>query len=321
MSDDADSDSNGEIQRQEDLPLERHHLIVEECINKLGGKIRACLRSAYRGLRLSWTLQPIDSEMSLFRAITAEEEAASALMLALKQQRYPGAHKLNPRDHSHKSAISPFLDAVGNMLAGANLPPSKLTVKRGNRPAIHLSFDLGAFVQHTNLRFAQPDNPFNFTLRVEGKPGVYMFEKELLEIATGGGAESIRQHVQNEANLRNRLLYATDEGYPTVVFQNEALLRRRDRVYRLCLLTIGVLQTKQHQLFAAQCLQAFLLMLGKIVDDPIDFTTTKRIEGFYMTIVQQQDGSREMKRGYTMVAGSNIGWEFLATMNAAVKMT
>ncbi|ANL74071.1 hypothetical protein AMC83_CH04154 [Rhizobium phaseoli] len=259
---DAESDSNGQIQRQEDLPLQQHHLIIEEGINKLGGRIRASLRSAWRHLRLSWTLHPIDSEMSLFRAITAEEEAASALMLALKQRRYPGAQKLKPRDHSHKSAISPFLDAVGNMLAGADLPPSKLTIKREDRPAIHISLDLGAIVKHPNLRFAQPDNPFNFTLSVEGN--AYMFEKELLEIATGSGAESIRQHVQNETNLRNRLLYATDEGYPTVTFQDEALLRRRDRVNRLCLLTIGILQTKQHQLFAAQCLQAFLLMLGKI---------------------------------------------------------
>jgi len=55
-----------------------------EGVAKLGGRIPHCLNSAYHHLRRSWTLQPIDSEMSLFRAITADEEAATVLTLALK---------------------------------------------------------------------------------------------------------------------------------------------------------------------------------------------------------------------------------------------
>ncbi|PLU07434.1 hypothetical protein BMJ29_02810 [Sinorhizobium medicae] len=69
--------------------------------------------------------------MSFFRAITAEEEAATALILALKQRRYPGSEKLNPWEHLHKAAVSPFLDAVGNVLAETGMPAPRLSINRG----------------------------------------------------------------------------------------------------------------------------------------------------------------------------------------------
>lgn len=91
--------------RPAELPMSENNLAVESNTLRLRGKIKHCTRNAYVNLRKSWTLHPVDSEMYLFRAITAEEEAATALMLALKKQHYPNAEQLNPRNHTHKASF------------------------------------------------------------------------------------------------------------------------------------------------------------------------------------------------------------------------
>lgn len=198
--------------RSSDMPMDEHHRVAERCANKLSGRIRHRLRSAHRHLRLAWTLHPIDGEMSLFRAITAEEEAASALMLALKQRRYPGAEMLKPRDHRHKSAITPFLNAVNNMLADARVPAPKLSIHEGDPPRLHLSLDIGSLLGHVAPLHAEPDHPLNFVLRGGADGSVYRFISELQTIADDRSAKDIGTLVDQEANLRNRLLYAGDEG-------------------------------------------------------------------------------------------------------------
>jgi hypothetical protein len=81
----------------DELPFTEAQATIEKCIEMLAGRPRHCGRSAFRHLRKAWMLYPIDREMALFRAITAEEEAATALILAMKQRRYPGAELLDYR--------------------------------------------------------------------------------------------------------------------------------------------------------------------------------------------------------------------------------
>jgi hypothetical protein len=284
-----------EPSRPEELPMEAHHLLAEEAIGKRKGRIGNSFRSAFRHIRLAWKLHPFDNEMSLFRAITGEEEAASGLMLAFIQQRYPGANKLKPRDHTHKAAVSPYLDAVNNLMASVPVPAPKLSLSMGSPPSLSISVDLRALGVSDEPNFATPDNPFNFSLRKNGEKSVYFFEKELAEIAGFRGSADIRAAISEKANLRNRLLYASDDGIPTVEFPDETLIRYRDRIYRLCLLTIGILQTKQHQLFAVQNLEAFLTALGHIVESEMDYDLR---DGQFMSVIQQPDGSYKSGIGY-----------------------
>lgn len=277
------------ITRLPEMPMEEHHLVAERCADKLTGRIRHSLRSAFHHLRRSWILHPIDPEMSLFRAITAEEEAASALMLALKQRDYPGAGLLKPRDHRHKSAITPFLQAVNNMLAASEVPTPKLSISVGETPRLRLSLDIGVLLGADPLH-AEPDNPLNFVLRGGPDGSVYRFVSELREIADGKSAKDIAALVEQEANLRNRLLYAGDRGYPVAEFPDRTILERRDRVYRMTLLTIAVMQTAQHQLFATQCLSAYLSMLGKIAPDFDPPGAAMPSAGMHVGISQGEDG-------------------------------
>ncbi|MGF9566641.1 hypothetical protein AAIH70_24320 [Neorhizobium sp. BT27B] len=318
MTTDISTTYGPSLDRPSELPWEDHHGIAEESANKLGGRIKHCLRSAFDHLRRAWTLHPIDSEMSLFRAITAEEEAATALILAMKQRRYPGSEKLNPWEHPHKAAVSPFLDAVGNLLAETGMPPPRLSINRGHRPMLSISLDLGALTGKVAGEFATVDHPFNYMLRMNHEEKAYMFDAQLQQLASSRGEASIRQLVHNEANLRNRLLYATDQGIPEVRFNDSVILKKRDRVYRLALLTIGVLQTKQHQLFAVQCLQAYCAVIGQIVQDLIPVKSVSQPEGFLMSVIQQPDGTYLQTTSYRMSADIKISGRWLDEMRVSI---
>jgi len=277
--------------RPEELPLSEVQAEIEKAILKLNGRIKSCGRSAYRHLRGAWKLHPIDSEMSLFRAITAEEEAATALILALKLRHYPGSDLLNHRDHLQKAAITPFLDAVNNLLAKFKLPPATLRLHQTDTPRFAVSLDTRAYLRGEEPLFGEPDEPLNFVMRKgnDNEAPVHCFEDELQEIATGRGLEDIVDFVRKEANLRNRLLYAEDGGYPTVSFPDATLLERLRRVTRALGLTIA-LQSPQQQLFAVQCLEAFLRALRKMNGNGYDFAATVPTKGALLTLIEIGDG-------------------------------
>ena len=71
----------------------------------------------FRNMIRASKLKGIDPEMAAFRALTAEEEAASALIHSLKWHRYKLSEQLKPRDHIQKAAVYPFFLAVEGLLA------------------------------------------------------------------------------------------------------------------------------------------------------------------------------------------------------------
>lgn len=50
--------------------------------------------------------------MAIFRAITAEEEAATGLLRALQARGYADSREIQPRDHLQKAAVYPYLRAI-----------------------------------------------------------------------------------------------------------------------------------------------------------------------------------------------------------------
>ncbi len=90
-----------------------------------------------------------------------------------------------------------------------------------------------------------------------------MFTEQLQALADGRGAKDILAVIRADANLRNQVLYAADDGIPEVQKVDAFLLGRRRPVFILLALTIMILQTKQIQLFAVQALHAYLSALGK----------------------------------------------------------
>lgn len=217
--------------------------------------------SALRHLHFAHKNVGPDPQMSLFRCITGEEEAATALFRILKQKRYVGAEKLLERNHVHKNAVVPFMDAVGGALAALPKIPDVRFAQEGEGFGLLISLGEGA-------PFFRPMPPLNFTFtRGTTEPGAPMtpvtFAREMERIA-GLAAQSptIEAFLKKRANVRNELLYASDKGFPRasepeVLDQLPVFRRRILGILKVCVLVAPHPQ----QSFVQQCLNSFLAIL------------------------------------------------------------
>ena len=282
--------------RSPELPREDIHLMLEEAVEKLKvPRIRNACRNAIQHLKKAWVLHPVDAEMSAFRAITAEEEAATAVIRALRHQNYPNAGKLNDRSHPHKMSFWPFISAVSSKMAEKNFAEPKISLRVEGEPRIDLSIDFGSQAGLDQPLLATPDEPFNFSMSSDytGPFKIHDFAEELAEIASIKSARDIKAYVNTEANQRNVLLYASEKGIPSIEFEDSFLLARRQRVTTLLFLTIAIMQTQTHQLFLVQCLDALLRALkqfdGEGPELPTGDLKSARIE-----LIEQLDGSMKL---------------------------
>jgi len=257
------------------LPLTPFQRRIEDGVRKLKGRTRHAGLNAVHGLRRAWTIAPVDPEMAVFRAVTAEEEAATALISALQTRRYPGARELKPWKHPHKAGLMILIETLGRAIGESGFPRPHLHIQiEGATPRIDVVIPgaaLGMSGHHIT-----PDNPLNFSMGeggAEGGLGERMFfAEQLAAFATAQGAKTIWEHFVQAANFRNQLLYASDQGRAVVEDPHPFILNRVPRVFTLLALTIIIMQTKDHQLFAQQALQAFLAALRLTTADSFDYS-------------------------------------------------
>ena len=76
---------------------------------------RASIRHAWVHIEKARRLIGVDNEMAAFRAITAEEEAATGIIIALKDIRYAHSELLKPKDHKHKSGLWSLFQIVNSI--------------------------------------------------------------------------------------------------------------------------------------------------------------------------------------------------------------
>ena len=69
-------------------------------------------KSSIRNVERAFELAVGMPEVAVFLAITAEEEGATALFLALKSKRYKRSNELKMHDHKHKGGLYPFLSLL-----------------------------------------------------------------------------------------------------------------------------------------------------------------------------------------------------------------
>lgn len=245
--------------------LEEIDKVVFECIDATAkGYGRNCARNAVSHLEAAWKIKDTDPEMAVFRAITAEEEAATAIFIALKEKGYENAHKIKFKSHPYKQAVAPFVTAISKFMADVakwpNFPLGKnyrLSIDgEGKDRRLILSFYLG-----NGLATLIP--PLGFKIALNGKP--YYFEKELLDITSGQSRSDIIKYVQDVSNLRNSLLYARPEGIPKITVKIDGHLEKRRRTVMTFFRIFSLIHPyKKKALFVEQALKAFLLMMGDI---------------------------------------------------------
>ena len=255
----------------EDTPTlddERFEKLVVEGLKATSGRVLQCARHAFHHLERAGQIVDIDPEMAMFRAITAEEEAATAVFFSVRQRRYANAEKIQLWSHPYKAALYPFVMQVYKFLASVSsqFPPIRLRlVEEAERP--HLVWEFLA----PDGRWGMPDTPFDFLVS-EAQPGQpYHFERQLEEFSQGPAQGNVKKYIEERANTRNLLLYADEAGRPGVVGgTTETLTEQRKRVVKLCLLACMIAPYKERALFVQQALNAFLMMMGKLGKEDLE---------------------------------------------------
>ena len=233
-------------------------------VEKSKSRGRSRIRNALNHLEHAWTLRTVDLEMAAFRAITAEEEAASGLMYTLQEIGYVNSEKLRPKYHWHKSAVTPFIIVLSlffeDFLKANGIQPIFQIKTEGE--AEYLSMGIPIRVEDKPL-LAQPIPPLNFGITVDGKPKSY--REELDRFLAERGASSMETHAKELANLRNKILYAADSGYLKIAeLQDEFFAIRKRRVFAMLCAYLFVYPYSERQPFVQHCLDTFLVILGSM---------------------------------------------------------
>lgn len=229
---------------------------------------RHCFRSAYIHLRKAHLIADVDPAMAAFRALTAEEEAASGLMYCLKERGYEMADLLRPTDHRWKNGVIPFISALGlffHEIFGDRVQAKVLFQPAQDDEPEHLGLGIPMVVDGEEV-LLRPLPPLNFLASVNGElPPSYLAQLE--KVASSSGRENIRRYIAEEANTRNRLLYASATGVPEVTSIGEDFYRKRRRNVLVLLGAYLFIQPYQEiQPFVQASLKAFVQMMGQEVD-------------------------------------------------------
>lgn len=220
-------------------------------------------RNAIWHLNRAWMIRELDPEMAALRAITAEEEAASALFNSLQRRHYVNASKLRKDNHGHKSALIPFLDAarvvISESLKGAPFsePPAVTLDTNVSQPRLRVMLRLVSAPGQD----AFPEPPLNFSFdRSDGPlPFVDEFHRRMKSLGLG----SVEKILKDRARRREHLLYAEDTGLgrlsdPAVLPLLESF---RKAVFRVLVFTLLIDPYAERSPFVQTCLDAFTEIL------------------------------------------------------------
>lgn len=231
---------------------------------------RKSFDAAFIHLSLAHRLKDTDSAMAIFRAITAEEEAATALLRALQARGYAAPGEILPKDHLQKAAVYPYLRAITNhasYLRMNGIKEVRFGIPRDeDKPRLQLALLLDG---DNDGIVARPDPPLNFHIRESGE--VVSYQRYFLELISPSGFEDIRKYLNVKKNQRNLLLYASPQGLlnPGPV-ADSTLLNYKHKIMAILKATLLIWPYKEIQPFVQEAVHSFLGLAGrlrKVADD------------------------------------------------------
>ncbi len=239
-----------------------------EALNDCKSAVKHCSKNSISHLEKAWKIKDIDTEMAIFRGITAEEEAASALFHSLKNNQYKNSSKLQFKQHTYKLGLYPFLQGIGTFLHDSMeiTPFDKFNLhhtEQSGRKAIELMLS----IKDSKMN-VYPKPPLHFTISKADSNEVFTFESNFEELIKGKNYSDALKYIKDIANERNRLLYASTLGRPKVTGDIEGFLNNQKKKV-IVILTILLMvdpwekiQGSSH--FVQQALDSFLLLLKRI---------------------------------------------------------
>lgn len=229
----------------------------------LPGSVKHRLTSSLDHIDGAFRLFEMDREMASFRAITGEEEAATALIKAIQFRGYEHARTFNPRNHVHKAAVMVCIDAIATTLQPM-LGEFRLTFDF-NKPRIDVKVPLSSFGVESGADLAvQPVEPLGLVHIRQGINERNVFDDVLSKLAENASFESIKTMVSAAASSRNSLLYASDAAPPKSRATEQSILRRKQRAQTMLILSVMVLQTREHLPMVRQAIFALLGIISRL---------------------------------------------------------
>lgn len=227
--------------------------------SKTRGKGGHASRSAARHLERALVLEKKMPEVAVFLAITAEEEAAIAVFCALRKRQYQGASQLSDKDHILKASLYPFIQLIGNTIGAIRhqIPLQLLFESKEESPSdkrliVRMALTGAGF----DGPFLEPNPPLNL-VSVDEDGNATDYFKAAREIAAERGIDSIHKYTRNLSNIRNKMLYASDSGVPTVENVDESLLPHVEGVFAN-LAAYLLIEPHSKQNLAQEALSAFI---------------------------------------------------------------
>jgi len=246
------------------MSLSQDQMKLLEVSSKTKGNAGYAARSSIRHMHRAFELANSMPEISTFLAITAEEEASTALFLALINKKYNEAKKLNKRNHNHKAGVYPFLGLLGETL---NITKHELPIevtfsipKDDQNEVLRTRMFLGS-IDGEDM-YSYPDPPLNLvSVETDGNPKDYL--KGVRSVAQEKSINSIYKYITEIANIRNKMLYASDGAIPCVENINEMLQRHVGATLLIHMMYLFVVQHPKQNL-VEECVSVFIQIQNKI---------------------------------------------------------
>jgi hypothetical protein len=250
------------------FPVSPLQKAIADIIPTIAGGSKWSAFNAIRYLNKAYKLSAIDKEIAIFCAITAEEESATAVFKSLQSKHYENAGKLKPRDHIFKNALASYLVGLWNNLVELEISISHITgvITKERRLAIEIELlVVDEFGQQYN-QIVRPIPPLDFKLTkrfgkgIKHKIDFRSYFSDVIAVQN----KTLEGYLNEMANQRNYILYASDKGYHGVKEDFEQLFESfKNRTFINLAAYLLIVQYKK-QSFVQDALNSFLQVVGAI---------------------------------------------------------
>lgn len=217
--------------------LERSRPMLMAC----SGRVRSAALNSLNHMVKARALAEVDPQMACFRAICAEEEAATSLLASLRDQGYPLSDQYHLWSHENKMGVAFCIQSVvgwfNSYFDFDDLPleePRFVTTDEPGRPAIELMFPIKGLD-----KCLRPRPP----LHVEAQgpvPFSSIIGDQLRAIVKKKLHSEVKGVIKSKANERNLLLYASDDSLPGCMKDVPGYLLNQAAIVNAVILVIGL---------------------------------------------------------------------------------
>ena len=221
------------------------------------------MRSAIDHLRRAEPLFASDVEMAVFRCITAVEEAASSLMLLMKEQGYSRADELKRTHHLFKNAMLPFLRIL-HRRAVRVASDHKFHIELIVHAGLQQPLGIAVVSEHADGSSSMvPINPPLALLLSEDGLGIDK-ALDIDEFIKREGASSVSAYLKQEANFRNMLLYASPAGIPRISIDHDKYFPAKQQAVRTMLCAYLLMEPFGQQPTVTHALKSYLDLIALV---------------------------------------------------------